>query len=231
LRGLGEDSVYNPIRTAIIVWSKLKGSKLLNEKSFSKWPSLDKTTQYINLALAGIPVVESFSFTSIEELKKWSVDAYPYIAKDIIGSSGIGVFKISEDSDLLKLFKTFNSNFKIKTLLFQRLLPKAEDLRVIVLNGKIVGAMKRIALPGNFLSNYSQGGKVESYKIGEDLEANSIALETSKLFKLDYCGIDLMKNEEGKWVVLEVNRACQFEGFEESTGINVASKIVDYLAN
>ncbi|MCX6705450.1 MAG: hypothetical protein NT162_03915, partial [Candidatus Woesebacteria bacterium] len=140
LRGLGEDSIYNPTRTAIIMWFRSNGSKLLNEKSFDKWPSLDKTTQYINLAAAGIPIVESFSFTSIDELKKWSKSAYPYIAKDIIGSSGIGVFKIRGDSDLLKLIEKFNSNFKIKTLLFQRFLPKAEDLRVIVLGGKIIGA-------------------------------------------------------------------------------------------
>ena len=55
-------------------------------------------------------------------------------------------------------------------------------------------------------------------------------LGEAKIFKLDYCGIDLMKNEDGDWIVLEVNRACQFEGFEKSTGINVASKVVDCLA-
>lgn len=231
LRGLGEDSIYNPIRTAIIMWFKSKGSKLLNGESFNKWPSLDKTTQYINLAGKHLPVVESFSFSSKDELRKWSEGAYPFVAKDIIGSNGIGVFKISESSDLLRLLEEFNSNFKIKALLFQKFLPKAEDLRVIVLNGKIIGAMKRIAPAGSFLSNYSQGGTVKPYNIKNDLEARRLALATSKLFKLDYCGIDLMKNKEGKWVVLEVNRACQFEGFEKSTGINIASKIVNYLAN
>jgi RimK family alpha-L-glutamate ligase len=231
LRGLGEDSIYNPIRSAIIMWFKCRGAKILNERSFDKWPSLDKTTQYINLAAGSLPVVESLSFSSIDELKKWSLNAYPYIAKDFIGSSGVGVFKISDESDLLDLLKKFNSNYKVKTLLFQRFLPKAEDLRVIVLGGKIVGAMKRTARPGSFLSNYSQGGKVEAYKIGEDIEAGRVALNTSKLFKLDYGGIDLMRNREGKWVVLEVNRACQFEGFEKSTGINVASKVIEYMVS
>lgn len=231
LRGLGEDSRYNPIRTAIISWFKTKGSKLLNEKSFDKWPSLDKTTQYINLANNNIPVVESFSFSSIEEVKKWSENSYPFIAKDIIGSSGIGVYKISDNSDLVKLFEIFNSNFKIKALLFQRFLPKAEDLRVVVLGNEIVGAMKRIAPKGKFLSNYSQGGEVEQYKIEGDLDAKKIALSVAKLFKLNYCGVDLMKDQGNNWVVLEVNRACQFEGFEKSTGINVASKIVEYLVN
>ena len=231
LRGIGEDSIYNPIRTAIIRWFKSRGTKIINERSIDKWPSMDKTTQYINLAGAGIPVVDSFSFSSVDELKKWSAVSYPYIAKDVIGSSGEGVFKISGDTDLTKLLEKFSSNYKIKGLLFQKFLPDARDLRVIVLGGKIVGAMKRTAVPGNFLSNYSQGGLVESYKIDDDHEASIITLNTSKLFKLDYGGIDLMKNEKGNWVVLEVNRACQFEGFEKSTAINVALKITDFLVN
>jgi len=117
--------MYNPIRTAIIRWFKLRGTKIINEKSIDKWPSMDKTTQYINLAGAGIPVVDSFSFSSIDELKRWSKDSYPYIAKDVIGSSGEGVYKISQDSDLAKLLEKFSSNYKIKGLLFQRFLPDA----------------------------------------------------------------------------------------------------------
>lgn len=230
LRGLGEDSVYNPIRTAIIKWYKSKGSKVLNSKSFDKWPSLDKTTQHINLVLAGIPVVESFSFSSDEELSKWSKKSYPYIAKEVTGSCGTGVYKISDDIDLLALIKLYNSKIKIKTLLFQRFLTGAYDLRVITLGNKIVGAMKRIAAPDNYLTNYSQGGTVEEYDIEGDPEAAGVALKTTKLFGLDYCGIDLMKDHLGRWVVLEVNRACQFEGFEQATNINIASKIIDYLA-
>jgi RimK family alpha-L-glutamate ligase len=229
LRGLGEDSIYNPIRTAIVTWFKSQGSKVLNERSFSVWPSLDKMTQHINLAKSGISIAESFCFTSKEELKNWAKKSYPFIAKDIVGSNGVDVFKITNDKDLGKLLERFNSSFKIKTLLFQKFLPKAEDIRVIVLGGKIVGAMKRMARPGNFLSNYSQGGLTEKYQIGEDKEARSLALITAKLFKLDYVGVDLMKNEKGNWVVLEVNRACQFEGFEKTTGINVASAICEYL--
>lgn len=231
LRGLGEDSIYNPIRTAIVTWFAGKGVKILNEKSLIVWPSLDKTTQYINLAVNNIPVAESFSFSSKDELKKWSSNSYPYIAKDIIGSNGIDVFKISNEAELTKLLERYNSNFKIKTLLFQRLLPNANDLRVVVLGGMILGAMKRIARPGSFLSNYSQGGLTELYKIEGDKEASRLAIIVANLFKLDYCGVDLMKNSEGRWVVLEVNRACQFEGFEKSTMINVASKIVEYLVS
>lgn len=229
LRGLGEDNVYNSIRVAIIKWFTARNVKIINAESFMEWPSLDKTLQYINMAERGIPIVESFSFTSKNDFRVWSQNSYPFIAKDIIGSNGTGVFKIVSDADLQKLFENFKSNYKIKNLLFQRFLPNASDLRVIVLGGNILGAMKRTALPGNFLSNYSQGGSVEMYPIDNDPEATKVTQKTAELFKLDYGGIDLMKNEKGNWVVLEVNRACQFEGFEKATGINVASKIIDFL--
>jgi glutathione synthase/RimK-type ligase-like ATP-grasp enzyme len=48
---------------------------------------------------------------------------------------------------------------------------------------------------------------------------------------LDYGGVDIMKDEGGKNYVLEVNRACQFKGFEKSTGINVAKRVVEMLVS
>lgn len=230
LRGLGEDPIYNSFKTAIISWYKKNKSKVLNLQSFTTWPSLDKTTQYINLTENKLPVVKSYAFGSSESLTVWAKDNYPFVAKDIIGSCGVDVFKIKNNKDLRQFFdKGYNKNTKIKTLMFQHFLISGEDLRVIILEGKVLGAMKRIAKKGEFLTNYSQGGIVEKYDISKDLKVKKLALSVSKLFKLDYCGVDLMKDNVGNWVVLEVNRACQFEGFEKSTRINVAGNIVEFL--
>jgi ribosomal protein S6--L-glutamate ligase len=230
LRGLGEDPVYNPLKSAIVNWYKDAESLVLNFGSFDRWPSLDKTTQYFHLSQNNIPVVESFSFGRKENLLPWAEKNYPFIAKEITGSCGNNVFKIKNVNDLEDLFaKGYSGNIKIKTLLFQKFLVSGEDLRVIVLGGAVLGAMKRIAQSGQYLTNYSQGGQVEKYDIDNDKDAQNIALKVAKLFKLDYCGVDLMRDNLGNWVVLEVNRACQFEGFEKSTGINVAGKITEYL--
>lgn len=230
MRGLGEDAIYSPIKYYLISYYESLGGKVLNGRSFVKWPSLDKTVQHLEFQKKGIPIVESYVFGSREEAMTW-VDriGYPLIVKNNIGSGGSEVYKIESKKDFEKLLSLGYSLIKIKSLLFQKFLKAGEDLRVIVINGKVVGAMKRIAKPGSFLTNFSQGGEVVPYEIEKDSEAKELALKVANLFLLDYCGVDLMRNEKGKWVVIEVNRACQFQGFEKATKINVAKKIIDYL--
>ena len=105
------------------------------------------------------------------------------------------------------------------------------DLRVIVLGGGVLGIMKRTPREGEFLSNFSQGGSVEQLIINNEelIIIKQIAIKTAGHFKLDYVGVDLMLNNKKEWVVLEVNRACQFKGFEQATGVNIASKVVKFL--
>lgn len=230
LRGLGEDSVYNPLKVAIVDWYKKNGSKVINYKSFKTWPSLDKITQHISFADSNIPIVESFFFGCREDLENWAKESYPFIAKDVVGSCGRNVFKIENKTQLDELMNLgYASNIKIKTLLFQRFLKAGEDVRIIVLGGRVLGGMKRIAKSGKYLTNYSQGGDVEAYDIKKDKKAKNIALKVANTFKLDYCGVDLMRDNGGNWIVLEVNRACQFEGFEKANNVNVALRIINHL--
>jgi glutathione synthase/RimK-type ligase-like ATP-grasp enzyme len=56
-----------------------------------------------------------------------------------------------------------------------------------------------------------------------------VAIKTAVHFDLDYVGVDLMKGNDGEWKVLEVNRACQFKGFEKAVGINVAKEVINFL--
>jgi hypothetical protein len=109
--------------------------------------------------------------------------------------------------------------------LWQKCLPTRWDLRIIVLDGRAIGAMKRSAVGDEFRSNFSLGGEVEHWDLSEiDRE---IAEKVAKICGLDYCGVDIMKDNEGNSFVLEVNRQCQFQGFEKSTEINVAKLVVE----
>ena len=56
-----------------------------------------------------------------------------------------------------------------------------------------------------------------------------LAEKVAKVCKLDYCGVDIMKDREGNNYILEVNRQCQFQGFEKATGINVAKAVVEMM--
>ena len=109
--------------------------------------------------------------------------------------------------------------------MWQKYLETKWDLRAIVLGGKAVGAMKRSAVGDEFRSNFSLGGSVEKWNLFD--EERILAEKVAKVCGLDYCGVDLMKDKKGDLYVLEVNRACQFKGFEKATGINMAKLVVE----
>lgn len=220
-RSAGGTFYYVPQRDYLLNFFDKQGATILNKKTYKKWSRLDKFTQQMRLAQLGLPFVESFLYGERQRLEKNMF--YPAVVKSYFGSQGKRVFKVENKKQLDKLLEEFLPG----NLLIEPVLPEGEDVRVIVLGGKAIGAMKRIAPQGQFLTNYSAGGMVEKFELDE--ATKELAEKAAKAFFLDYVGVDLMKDWHGKWRILEVNRACQFEGFEKATGINVAKKVVEYL--
>lgn len=71
---------------------------------------------------------------------------------------------------------------------------------------------------------------METWQLSESDKA--LAEKVARVCGLDYCGVDIMKDENDNSYILEVNRQCQFQGFEKSTGINVAKLVVEmFLKN
>lgn len=192
------------------------GAKVLNHESYLKWSILDKKTQQLEFKKGGIPSISEVDPTA---------SAYPFIAKNKLGSHGSHVFKIENKDDLDAVLNKYPKD----DLLFQEFQNSGFDLRVIVLGGKVLGIMKRTPREGEYLSNFSQGGSVTRYN-GDDIpEIEEIAVKTAAHFELNYVGVDLMMGNDGEWKVLEVNRACQFKGFEKSVKINIALEIIKWL--
>ena len=212
-------------RNFLIKWFLAEGSRVVNADSYLKWPCLDKLTQHFEFQKAGLPFIDTFNFGHRERLVRWAEGKYPLIEKCHISSRGREVFKVEKEGDIEDINK---KGYKTRTLLIQPFQPVGEDLRIIVIGGKAVGAMKRIARKGSYLTNYSRGGRVEKYDLEKDPKAKEIAERVSTHFCLDYCGVDLMRGNDGYWKVLEVNRGAQFQGFEKATGINVAKKLIIY---
>lgn len=229
MRGLGEDHEYNPLKYAVVSFFAKQGAKVINSRSFLRWPSLDKSIQHMEMEKSGIPCVATQIFGSKTQALEFYIKNpnFPVIAKDYVGSCGNQVYKLENLDEMENFLKDYDLR-KIKTVLFQEFLPGGADVRVIYLDGKILGGMKRIAKEGSYLTNFSQGGDVESFTVTPEIE--KIVRETSENFLLDYGGIDLMQDEKGNWKVLEVNRACQFQGFERANTTNVASELVKYLS-
>lgn len=200
-----------------------KSIPVMNRETYISWIRLNKLEQHYDMVRSGIPVVPSVSFSS-EEVIDWDKLEFPLIAKTSFGSSGQGVFKIENKDELLTKVKEKG----ISNYLFQKMLTTRQDYRVIVIGGKALPrAMKKTAQEGEFLTNFARGGSVQGVPLNNQMR--DLAERTAEVFKADYAGIDIMYDSEGNPYVLEINRGAQFQGFEQSTGINVAREIVQYL--
>ena len=155
--------------------------------------------------------------------------SYPLIIKTVIGSKGRGVFLVENRNKLNDLVNLLEISKDPKTnLILQEFISasKGRDIRVIVIGGRAIGAMLRIATDDNFKANYSAGGKVISYKINPTIEW--LAVESARIVGLDIAGVDILF-DQNSYKVCEVNSYPGFEGFEKATKINIPEEIFKYI--
>ena len=101
-----------------------------------------------------------------------------------------------------------------------------KDLRVLVINGKVVGCMMRQSIDDDFRANITRGGEGIPFQISEDIEW--IAGESSRLLDLDIAGVDLLF-DNGGYKICEVNSSPGFEGMDKYCNTNIAEQIVTYV--
>lgn len=212
----------NGMKDCLIKFYRSHGVRVLNSENLLQWPIFGKATQHIGFSQAGIPYMSSTISIRPDSLLAEKSD-YPYIIKSSRGTHGDQVYKINGPSDSVSYDKILAPYLK------QPFSTAGEDLRVVVLGYQTVGAMLRKAKKGAYLTNFSAGGEVSMYDLDEDPEIKEIAEKCARYFKCEYAGVDLMKNQAGEWIVLEVNRTCEFKGFEQVTQMDFAKKVIEYL--
>ena len=153
---------------------------------------------------------------------------FPCVVKVITGTQGIGVYLCEKRRDFNKLMEFIHNVGISKTLLVQEYigLNPGEDIRVLVIGGKVIGAMKRTAPKGDFRANISNGGTGEKFDITPEIDF--IARETARVLNLHIAGIDLLFHNNG-FVVCEANTAPGFKGFEKYCDVDIAELIVEYI--
>lgn len=150
---------------------------------------------------------------------------YPIVVKENYGSLGKKVYLAKNREELIAL----EEQISFLPRLYQEFIESSSgvDLRVIVIGGKAVAAMKRRSLNGDFRSNIALGG------VGEIAHPSPIFLETAERVAshlgLDYCGVDLLKGPHGEPILCEVNSNAFIQGIEKVTGINVAGAYASYI--
>ena len=154
--------------------------------------------------------------------------SYPMIVKTLSGSYGSGVFMVEDRKQFRQLMKMAELSNARYNIIIQECVEDSlgRDLRVLVVNGKVVGCMMRQSVDGDFRANITRGGEAIPYQIDEDIEW--ISGESARLLDLDIAGVDLLFNGDS-YTICEVNSAPGFEGMEKYTKQNIAEKMVDYI--
>ena len=150
---------------------------------------------------------------------------FPMVAKKSFGSFGSGV-KLVHGMEELKLAE---EEFLHEPHFYQEFIQQSRgrDYRIIVIGGKAVGCMARVAVQGEFRSNIELGGRGE--KANPPKEYWSAAEQAALALGLDYCGVDLLETQEGP-ILCEVNSNAFFDGFEQVTGLDVAALYAKHIA-
>lgn len=154
---------------------------------------------------------------------------FPVVVKKTSGLKGEGVYLCKAAHDITELMSEIQKTTPHANIIFQEYIKHShgQDIRVFLIGGKIVGAMKRISQTDDFKANFSQGGRVEKYNVTPELER--LALETAQLFKLDIVGIDFLIDKDD-YQICEANSAPGFNGLEQAIGTGIAEQILDYIA-
>jgi RimK family alpha-L-glutamate ligase len=153
---------------------------------------------------------------------------FPCVVKVVTGSYGEGVHLCERKRDYKKLVEFVENLGNKKTMIVQEYLGDrpGEDLRVLVIGGKVMGAMLRTAPEGDFRANITGGGTGSRYEITEEIDF--IARETARALHLDIAGVDLLFDDRG-FRVCEANSNPGFKGFETYCDVNVADLITEYV--
>jgi RimK family alpha-L-glutamate ligase len=151
---------------------------------------------------------------------------FPMVVKECFGSFGQQVYLARGHDELTAVVDRVG----IEPMLFQEFVESSagRDVRVQVVGGKCIAAMRRWSTTGDFRSNVTNGGRAESCDLtGAQAET---ALRAAAELGLDFAGIDLLYGKDGKPLLCEVNSNAHFINLYNCTGVNAADAIIDHIA-
>lgn len=202
-----------------------QGKKVLNPPRALE-SAVDKFLASELLQSHGLDIPHTFccqdSDTAMEAFERFGKDI---VVKPLFGAEGRGILRIEDEQLAWRVFRAIE---KIGGVIYLQPYIKHPgwDLRIFILGKKVLGGMKRTAPQGAWMTNVAQGGKGEAYKLNSNLE--EIGIKASNAVGAEIAGVDLILDENGKWLVLEVNAVPGWKAFAPVTGIDIAREILIY---
>lgn len=188
---------------------ELRGIRCFNNTKTNSLAN-DKYRTFLFFNEHGFPCLE----TSLER----GDISFPLVMKSLDGHGGSEVYLINSEDELEPSDKEF---------IYQGYLANRGDVRLYVLNKKVIGAVKR-SNDKDFRSNFSLGGEVEEYKASKEMI--DIATKISELLDADYIGVDFIIHDKG-FVVNEIEDPVGSRMLYKSTGIDAINLFIEHIKN
>ncbi|PYT09739.1 MAG: 30S ribosomal protein S6--L-glutamate ligase [Acidobacteria bacterium] len=149
----------------------------------------------------------------------------PVVLKLVQGTQGIGVMLAETQSALEAILDTLWGLGQ--NILIQEFIPESRgrDIRAMVVGGKVIAAMRRIARVGEFRSNIHRGGEGRVLLLPAEYER--VAVESARVTGLTLAGVDMLESRVGPKVI-EINSSPGFEGLEAATRLDIARLILNF---
>jgi ribosomal protein S6--L-glutamate ligase len=190
--------------------------------------SRDKLRSLQLLASSGVGLPKTVFTNYSKEVDSLidSVGGAPLIVKLLEGTQGFGVVLAPTKKAAQSIIQAFHS-MKARVIVQEFIEEsKGADIRAFVVNGRVVGAMKRQSKEGEFRSNLHQGGTGTLIRLSP--RERTAAKTAAKAMGLPIAGVDLLQSNRGP-LILEVNSSPGLEGIERATQKDIAASIVRFV--
>lgn len=151
---------------------------------------------------------------------------FPLIVKNSYGSLGEQVHLVHNEEELEEI----SSKLHFTQHIYQQYINTSfgKDLRIVLVNKKVVASMQRVAQnEGEFRSNIETGGLGFIVEVPQDFA--QLAIKTATALNIDYCGLDILYGENNQPILLEVNANAFFSPIEKFSKTNVAKPYVNHI--
>ncbi len=213
--------------TAVLRQFEMMGVYPLNESvAISRSRDKLRSMQLLSRKNVGLPITGFANKPSdIPDLIDM-VGGAPLVIKLLEGTQGIGVVLAETRKaaqSVLEAFMGLKSNIMVQEYIKEA---GGADIRCFVIGDKVIAAMKRQALAGEFRSNLHRGGTASLIKLTP--AERLTAVTAARLIGLNVAGVDILRSNHGP-VVMEVNSSPGLEGIENATGKDLAANIIEFL--
>ncbi len=187
--------------------------------------AIDKYLGSARMASVGLPVPRTIvcerSAKGLEAFEELGGDV---VLKPLFGSEGKGLERLTSRADATASFARLEAEGKV--ILAQRFVKHpGHDYRLFVLGGKVIAAMRRVAVRG-WITNVAQGGRPERVETTGELEL--LALRAAAAIGAQVAGVDILPDLEGRLWVLEVNAVPGWKALAPTTGLDVARAVLEW---